>query len=128
MPVPRLFFSLTAEPVPSLSPGNWSPFLAGSLMTLGSILSKVFSGNFIAYFARSVVLSDRDCAQTCDARMARSAAPKTSGTFVPSAGTRSIPVRSSLFCKTFRSIYQEEFDKYAEFLTHDSRLRAFNHF
>ena len=64
VPVPRLFFSLTVEPVPSISPGTCSPFLAGSLMTLGSILTKVFSGNFIAYFAISVVLSDRDCAQT----------------------------------------------------------------
>src|ERR1700688_1123285 len=61
-PVMRLFLPLIAEPAPSLRPETRNPLPAGSGITLGSILNKSFSGNFIAYFARSVAPSDRDCA------------------------------------------------------------------
>src|ERR1700742_2545417 len=100
MPVPILFLSLTTEPVPAA--GLRMP--AGILTTFGSILSKAFSGSFIAYFATSVVAPAGDCPKRGTPRTDRSPTLNNSWIVGPLDGQSLMLAWSPAFSKSFRCI------------------------
>src|SRR5580704_10578067 len=103
-PASILFLSLSADPFPTLNPVPWSLLCVAILTTLGSIWSSAFSGNFIAYFAISVVLPERDWAETWDPKMPIRPAHKMNRNTEPNEGARLISELPSVFAKFISSI------------------------
>src|SRR5208283_3158166 len=85
--------------------------LGCEIVTLGWILISLFSGNFMAYRAKSIALPGCDCAEAPAPKIARRLAYTTSTRFDLIERMRSKHTRPAAFSKSFRSISSIYFGK-----------------